>query len=179
MKRKNFGGEETRRPPGVLPEFWNKFTDQEQEECIAEWEQHKKNMKYDEITGEYTIPPAVQCPGAEVTNPRSQSPTTIICFGNEHQHRLAVEQERLGGVFESFPLESLKQRAALRRANDCIDSMQNVLLIGSFPESVLDRDDFGRRWQQWVSAANTAHRCGASYALIMPKMSKFWNSEFS
>ena len=173
VKRKNFGGEETRRPPGVLPEFWNKFTDKEQEECIAEWEQHKKNMKYDPVTGEYTIPPAVQCPGAAVTNPRSQAPTTIVCLGNEHQHYLAVEQERLGGMFEGYSLESLGKRAPVRHAKDCIESMDNVLLIGSFPESALIRDDFGRMWQNWVSAASTARRCGASYALIMPKMSKF------
>ena len=80
-------------------------------------------------------------------------------------------------MFEGYSLESLGKRAPVRHAKDCIESMDNVLLIGSFPESALNRDDFGRLWQNWVSAASTARRCGASYALIMPKMSKFGNSE--
>ena len=123
MKRYKIGGEETERPPGVIPHFWNRFNAEDKAECLAEWEQHKKNMTYDPKTGEYTIPPAVQAPGASVPNPRTQAPTTIVCFGNEHQLNLAAEQERLGGIFErrnAWPAGSLispdgqgKPRAAL------------------------------------------------------------------
>ena len=135
-------------------------------------------MTYDPKTGEYTIPPAVQAPGASVPNPRTQAPTTIVCFGNEHQLNLAVEQERLGGIFESYPLDSLKQRATMRSAKDFISEHENVLLLGSFPESVLDRDDFERIWRQWTSAVHTNKQCGGSFALIMPKVSEFWHSDF-
>ena len=155
VKRYKIGGEETQRPPGVIPHFWNRFSYEDQAECIAEWEQHKKNMTYDPKTGEYTIPPSVQAPGAPVPNPRTQAPTTIVCFGNEHQLNLAVEQEKLGGIFESYPLDSLKQRATMRSAKDFISEHENVLLLGSFPESALDRDDFERTWRQWTSAVHT------------------------
>ena len=177
VKRYKIFGEETERPPGVTPHFWNRFNYEDRAECLAEWEQHKKNMTYDPKTGEYTIPPAVQAPGATVPNPRTQAPTTIVCFGNEHQLNLAVEQERLGGIFESYPLDSLKQRATMRSAKDFISEHENVLLLGSFPENALVRDDFERVWRQWTSAVHTNRKCGGSFALIMPKVSEFWHTD--
>ena len=139
----------------------------------------QENMKYNEDIGESIIPPALQCPGAAVPNPRTQSPTTIVCFGNEHQYNLAMEQERLGGMFESYPLDSLKQRATMRRAKDFISEHENVLLLGPFPESALDKDDFGRIWQQWTSAVHANQRCGGSFTLSREKSLRSGTQTFS